>query len=129
MTTALLDLAAKIRLPDSLRKVEIRRQADEVAPQRDMWIDRNRFFYAEDYRYMRFLVPPGLRVLELGCGSGRLLSELRPSRGVGIDFSSKMIEVASQRHPGLEFYEGDVEDPEFMSRVSGPFDVIVMSDT
>src|SRR5438874_9434008 len=129
MTTALLDVAANTRLPDSLRKVEIRRQADKVAPQRDMWIDRNRFFYQEDYRYMRFLVPSGLRVLELGCGTGRLLAELRPSRGVGIDFSSKMVEIGRQRHPELEFYEGDVEDPEFMSGVNGPFDVIVMTDT
>lgn len=78
---------------------------------------------------MRFLVPPGLRVLELGCGTGRLLSELKPSYGVGIDFSSKMIEIARQQHHELEFYEGDVENPEFMSRVRGPFDVIVMSDT
>src|SRR5438067_5990830 len=129
MTTALLDVAANTRLPDSLRKVEIRRHADKVAPQRDMWIDRNRFFYQEDYRYMRFLVPSGLRVLELGCGTGRLLAELRPSRGVGIDFSSKMVEIGRQRHPELEFYEGDVEDPEFMSGVNGPFDVIVMTDT
>src|SRR5436305_15146665 len=126
MTSAPLSFAQTVSPPASPRKIAIKKQADEIAARRDAWIQRNSFFYQEDYRYMRFLVPPGLRVLELGCGTGRLLAELRPSRGVGIDFSSKMVEIGRQRHPELEFYEGDVEDPEFMSGVNGPFDVIVM---
>src|SRR5690242_513504 len=117
------------RLPVSERKARIKQQADEVAPRRDAWIERNRFFYQEDYRYMRFLVPPGLRVLELGCGTGRLLSELKPRKGVGVDFSPKMVEIARTHHPELEFYEGDVEDPEFITSLDGPFDVILLSDT
>ena len=129
MTTASADLLEIGKHPVSDRKTKIKKQADEVAPRRDVWIQRNRFFYEQDYRYMRFLVPPGLRVLELGCGTGRLLSELRPSRGVGVDFSARMIEVARQRHPDFEFYEGDVEDADFIAGLEGPFDVIVMSDT
>ena len=78
----------------SARKAAIRDLADQIAPQRDSWIKRNRFYYEGDYRYMRFLVPAGLRVLELGCGTGRLLAELNPSFGVGVDFSPKMIEIA-----------------------------------
>jgi len=129
MSITPLQVSARLNGRVSARKAEIQKQADHVAPQRDAWIERNRFFYEEDYRYMRFLVPPGLRVLELGCGTGRLLTELSPARGVGVDFSARMIEIARQRHAEYEFYQGDVEDPEFIASLEGPFDVIVMSDT
>ena len=54
-------------------------------------------------KYYAFLVPPGLRVLELGCGLGDLLAATQPARGVGVDFSPAIIELARQRHPRLEF--------------------------
>jgi SAM-dependent methyltransferase len=113
----------------SPRKTRIRNLADEQAPHRETWIARNSFFYDEDYRYMRFLIPEGLRVLDLGCGTGRLLAELNPSKGVGVDISRRMVEVARSLHPNLEFHVGDIEDNDFISSLSGPFDVIVLSDT
>ena len=54
-------------------------------------------------RYFSFLIPPGQRVLEIGCGVGDLLAAVRPSHGVGIDFSSAMVEAARQRYPSLDF--------------------------
>ena len=73
----------------------------------------------------RFLVPPGLRVLELGCSDGELLDALQPAVGVGVDFSPGMIENAKQRHSGLQFVEADAHD---LSGVTGTFDVILLSD-
>ncbi|MBE0621682.1 MAG: glycosyltransferase [Burkholderiales bacterium] len=113
----------------SARKEAVRALSDALAAERDKWIARNAFFYDSDYRYMRFLVSEGLRVLDLGCGTGRLLAELRPSVGVGVDISARMIGVARNAYPHLEFHVGDVEDVEFISSLSGPFDVIVLSDT
>lgn len=113
----------------SARKARIRKLADEQAPHREDWIARNSFFYEEDYRYMRFLIPEGVRVLELGCGTGRLLAELKPCKGVGVDFSRGMVEAARARYPDLEFHVGDIEDIDFISSLGGPFDVIVLSDT
>ncbi len=115
--------------PLSPRKAAIRDLADRLAFERDGWIQKNASYYEEDRRYMRFLVPEGLRVLDLGCGIGQLLAALKPARGVGIDFSEKMIEIATTRHPELEFHLGDVEDPETLSRIEGPFDAIILSDT
>ena len=72
----------------------------------------------------RFYCPPGKRVLEIGCGVGDLLAALEPEVGVGVDFSRKMIDVASQRHPHLNFIIGDAHDLE----IDGEFDVIILSD-
>ena len=63
----------------SKHKDDIRAHFDAIAPTRAEWIEKNRFFYESDWRYMRFLIPEGKRVLELGCGAGELLAELRPA--------------------------------------------------
>jgi ubiquinone/menaquinone biosynthesis C-methylase UbiE len=114
---------------DTARKQVIRGLADRLAPERDRWVERNSFYYEEDLRYLRFLVPSGQRVLDLGCGTGRLLAALEPSQGVGIDFSAAMVGEARRKHPDLEFRVGDVEDPTVLEQLDGPFDVIMLSDT
>ena len=83
-----------------------------------------RFYHRLLERYFRFLVPPGLRVLEVGCGLGDLLEAVKPSRGVGIDFSAGMIEQARTRHPELEFHTAGAG--EFNSGEA--FDYIILSD-
>src|SRR6266851_3287491 len=77
----------------------------------------------------RFLIPPGMRVLELGCADGDLLAALRPSYGVGIDFGAETIAKANARHPELYFVLGDVESPATLAGIEGPFDYIVIADT
>lgn len=74
--------------------------------------------------HYRFLVPPGLRVLEVGCGLGDLLAAVRPSRGLGVDFSPRMIARARARHPGLEFVVAEAQ--EFAT--DEPFDYLLLSD-
>jgi SAM-dependent methyltransferase len=71
-----------------------------------------------------FLCPPGRRVLEIGSGDGDLLASLRPSYGVGVDFSPEMIRRARQRHPDLTFLQGDAHELE----LDKEFDVIILSD-
>jgi len=128
MTAAQPPVSESALLP-SARKAAIRDLANLQAPDRDRWIKRNSFYYDEDYRYMRFLIPEGSRVLDLGCGTGRLLAALKPSRGIGVDFSSRMIDIARGRYPNLEFRVGDIEDDEVIKGIEGPFDYIVLSDT
>ena len=113
----------------SPRKQKIRAASDAAAPKRRDWRERNAFFHEEDLRYLRFLIPPGLRVLEVGCGTGDVLAALQPSRGVGIDISPLMIEHAKAGHPDLEFVVGDAEDPATIARIEGPFDVILVVDS
>ncbi len=74
--------------------------------------------------YYRFLVPPGLRILELGCGHGDLLADLKPSVGVGLDFSANMICTAAEKHPELFFIQADAHE----IPLKQCFDVIILSD-
>ena len=90
---------------------------------------RHPYYYQEERRYLRFLVPPGKRVLDLGCGSGHLLNAVEPSDGVGIDFSETIVARASAAHPQLNFICADVEYLPEMSNLRGSFDIILMNDT
>ena len=102
---------------------------DQLAPGRAEWIEKNAYFYQEDERYMRFLIPEGQRVLEIGCGIGQLLAALKPSHGLGIDISPQMVDQARARYPGLEFQVSNAEDPAALTGLKGQFDYIVISDT
>ena len=113
----------------SARKETIRRHIDAEAAKRAQWLKRAAFFHREDLLYLKFLIPEGARVLELGCGTGDLLAALRPSFGVGVDFSDATIAQARKAHPGLTFLVADIEDPTFIQSLPGPFDVIVVIDT
>jgi SAM-dependent methyltransferase len=64
-------------------------------------------------------------VLELGCGTGELLSALNPRRGVGVDFSEEMIRLARAGNPGIEFRLGDIEALESWGET---FDVVILAD-
>ena len=114
---------------ESSRKQAILRTQDEMASERSRWLERGAFFHQEDLRYLKFLIPEGARVLELGCGNGHLLAALKPSFGVGVDFSGGMIAEARKSYPHLSFVEGDVEDEKLIKSLPGPFDVILIADT
>jgi ubiquinone/menaquinone biosynthesis C-methylase UbiE len=111
------------------RKEIIRNHADRVAATRDHWIERNSAYYKNDRRYMRFLVTPQSRVLDLGCGTGELLASLEPSIGVGVDLSPEMVDIARGKYPHLDFRVGDAEDKNFIKSLGDPFDYIILSDT
>ncbi|WP_316204050.1 bifunctional class I SAM-dependent methyltransferase/glycosyltransferase family 2 protein [Bradyrhizobium sp. SZCCHNS3051] len=113
----------------SPRKAAILDHANDFADARAGWRDKAAFFHSEDECYLRFLIPPGSRVLEIGCGLGDTLASLAPSYGVGIDFSEKQIKIARSRHPELTFILGDAEDPATLAAATGPFDVILVLDT
>jgi SAM-dependent methyltransferase len=74
--------------------------------------------------YFSFLVPPGQRILELGCGLGDLIASLKPARAVGVEFSPKCAELGQQRNPSVEFHTEDAAE----FNTGEKFDYIVMSD-
>jgi SAM-dependent methyltransferase len=113
----------------NLRKREFLEYAEASLNEQDRRGKFNAAYREDDRKFMRFLIPPGKRVLELGCGRGELLAALEPSYGVGVDFGARTIARANELHPELNFVLGDVEDPATLAPIEGPFDYIVIADT
>src|SRR4051794_25825538 len=66
----------------------------------------------------------GVRVLDIGCGSGDFCA-LALERGAavsGLDASPTMIEIAGERAPGADLHLGDMDDLPF---VDNAYDALV----
>jgi SAM-dependent methyltransferase len=71
------------------------------------------------------LIPPGARILDAGCGTGRValrLAELGYDCA-GVDVDPSMLEVARARGPALPWYEADLTALDLAGE--GPFDLVV----
>ena len=98
---------------------------DGIARKRDSWQGMGRWYHRRLQEIYRFHVSPNQTILELGCAEGHLLASLKPTRGVGIDFSKEMICRAREQYPELEFIHADAHD---LSGVTEKFDIIILSD-
>jgi SAM-dependent methyltransferase len=120
-------------MPGFEEREEARRQRrvaeyDRLAPERDRWRAKNGAYYENIDKLVRFVVPPGASVLEIGSSTGELLAALNPGEGVGVDVSEKMVEIARAKHPGLTFLVGDVERMDLPELAGRTFDYVVVSD-
>ncbi|CAL9278027.1 class I SAM-dependent methyltransferase [Streptomyces rochei] len=72
------------------------------------------------------LVPPGSRVLDAGCGTGRVLVELARLGydGVGVDRDASMLAVARRSAPRLTWVQADLADLDPSTAGAG-FDLVV----
>jgi len=97
---------------------------DRVAPDYDRWKAKAHRYYEALKTSLRQIVPPGSRVLEVGCATGDILASLAPAEGVGLDISSAMIDLAARKHPGLRFQVHDLMRGPLEER----FDYVVAAD-
>ena len=81
-----------------------------------------------DLEVVADLVPPGSRVLDLGCGAGELLSflALRGCRGIGVDTAEDAVLAAIRS--GVSVVELDI-DQELGEFADDTYDVVVLSRT
>ncbi|HZE69381.1 MAG TPA: glycosyltransferase [Pyrinomonadaceae bacterium] len=93
-----------------------------------VWMDSHRGLGSAYHRRLAgiysFFVPPQSSVLEIGCARGDLLAALRPERGVGVDFSTEMVQRAQDRYPDLHFITCDAHE----LQIQESFDFIILSD-
>lgn len=94
--------------------------------ERDRWIARNRYYYRCLLDFLRYNIPQQRSVLEIGCGTGYVLDQLSPVRGVGIDANPDFIAHAQVKYPQHTFYALDAKN---LDGIDAQFDFIVLSDT
>lgn len=107
------------------RKEKVIDHLNAVAKERTKWISRNKYYYENIAGFLKFNIPEGSSIVEIGCGIGNLLYDLNPSRGVGIDISEEMISEAKVRYPQFEFLVMDSEN----ITLNEKFDFVIISDT
>ncbi|MEO8664074.1 MAG: glycosyltransferase [Ignavibacteria bacterium] len=107
------------------REQRVIEQMNALAKTRNKWIKKNKFYYDSLIDFLKFHIPESSVILEIGCGTGYILSSLNPIKGVGIDISPGMVELARKEHKELEFYEMSSEN----ISLDRKFDFIIISDT
>jgi methionine biosynthesis protein MetW len=82
-----------------------------------------------DYALIETLVPPGARVLDLGCGNGALLAGLIHEKGCdgqGIEIKEQLVGETIKR--GVPVYHGDMLEGMTHYR-DDSFDIVILSQT
>ena len=99
---------------------------DSTAPGRECYRKKRRYYWDSITRYCNYFMQCGNSVLEIGCGIGNLLAEVRGRRKVGIDFSEAMIAEAQRLHDDeeVEFIVMDAHNITLEEK----FDVIILSN-
>ncbi|MEX0329945.1 MAG: glycosyltransferase [Puniceicoccaceae bacterium] len=75
-------------------------------------------------RYLDRYIPKGVRLLEIGCGTGDLLATLGDRKRDGIDLVPEQVEEATRRYPECTFSQGAAEEVE----IGEGYDYILLSD-
>jgi SAM-dependent methyltransferase len=83
---------------------------------------------AGEARFVDAMAPRGARILDAGCGPGRLAGYLATVGHdvVGVDVDPALIEAAEHDYPGPRWLVGDLAELDLPARgIAEPFDVIV----
>ncbi|MET7640166.1 methyltransferase domain-containing protein [Streptomyces sp. NPDC005438] len=96
------------------------------------WVRHERIYDAAFAPFTRAVLDragfgPGLRVLDVGCGTGTLLqaSVTAGAETVGVDLSSEMAGAARRRVPSATVLTADAQNVDLVAEAGGAFDRVV----
>src|SRR6266436_2853038 len=96
------------------RRERTRKHLAQIAGRREIWINRNKYYYDLLTRLLRFLVDPQKNVLSIRCGTGALLAAVNPRKAKGIDICTEIIQIAQKRNPTFDFAVGFPDTEQFL---------------
>jgi len=102
----------------------VEKHFDIIAEKYDYFKKKNWYYYANLKTLYKELIPKQSSVLEIGCGTGDLISEMEANPAFGIDISPEMIKIAQPKHPQIKFEAVTIEN--FKTDVK--FDYIFLAD-
>ncbi len=76
----------------------VKKHFDSISKVYDNYKKKNSYYYDNLKNLLKSLIPKEAKVLEIGCGTGDILTSLLPKKGYGMDISSKMIAIAKHKH-------------------------------
>lgn len=97
---------------------------ESVADDRIRYRKSKSYYWNYITRYCNYFIHSTDSVLEIGCGTGELITSLKGSRKLGIDFSDKMISNARKQFPDADFMVMDAQE----LSLNDKFDVVIMSN-
>ncbi len=108
----------------SPRKKSIYNHFENTAPDYPKYRKRFSYYGNDITNYLNFFISESDSVLEIGCGYGETIAKIRGAEKTGVDFSPKMIEVAKNSFPEVDFFVMDAENITLEKK----FDVIIFNN-
>lgn len=97
----------------------------KLAPGYAKYKKRFSYYWQDIVSYVNYFLTDDASILDVGCGIGDTLAQLKGKNKVGIDVSPAMINEAKAKHKNIKFYEMDAENIQLDQK----FDVIIISNT
>lgn len=97
---------------------------DKLSSDRIKQRKAKRYYWNDITKYCDYFIQEDISVLEIGCGTGELLNDIKAKKKVGIDLSEGMISIAKKQFPHLELHVMAAED----IRLNEKFDLIILSN-
>ncbi len=108
-----------------MSKTEINKSYfDNLAKTRIKYRKSKSYYWNSITKYCDYFCHSESSVLEIGCGTGELIYNIKGSKKVGIDFSENMISEAKKQFPDANFRLMDAEN----ILINEKFDVIILSN-
>jgi ubiquinone/menaquinone biosynthesis C-methylase UbiE len=107
-----------------MKQTPVEKHFDRIADKYDHFKKKNWYYYRNLKQLYKEIILPDQKILEVGCGTGDLISSLEYRYAAGIDISLEMIKIAQKKHPHINFQAKTVEN----YKPESDFDFIFLAD-
>lgn len=83
-------------------KITVEEHFDKIASKYESYKIKHKFYYDNLKKLIARYIPENKAVLEVGCGTGDLITHLKPKNGWGMDISKAMVLMARKRHKNIK---------------------------